>query len=78
MLIDLNGMNYHLNVTPSTAPPGVRVALVDEAFQCAPRRATVDSLAALTRFIETCTGVMPPPEVTEAIARHFDGWALAA
>ncbi len=71
MLIDLNGMEFHLRVCPAAHGRGFDVAIVDEAF-CQPAMKThAFSIAGILGLLEHYSGLDVDAHTSEQVRRHI-------
>ncbi|THH35300.1 hypothetical protein E4Z66_15900 [Aliishimia ponticola] len=71
MLIELNGLSFHLVLRASKRRAGLVADIVDEAFMCEPRSRPALHWQDVTALIESYAGIKPTPRIERAIQRLF-------
>lgn len=72
MLIDLNGMLFHLNIQNSDDQDGFKAEIVDEAFNFGVRRDQVHDLDGVAALVKGYSGVPPRTDVLSEIAQRLE------
>lgn len=68
MLIDLNGMLFHLNIQNPGDNDGFKAEIVDEAFNFGVQREKVYDLDGVAAFVQGYSGIKPRTDVLSEIA----------
>ena len=72
MLIDMNGMYFHLNLANAQGADGFRAEIVDEAFNFEVQRDTVTDLDGVAAFIRRYAGLSPKAGVLSQVAKRLE------
>ncbi|MEM7059099.1 MAG: hypothetical protein AAF557_16055 [Pseudomonadota bacterium] len=72
MLIDLNGMQFHLNIQNQERTAGFKAEIVDEAFNFGVQREHVHDLDGVAAFVKRYSGIAPRSEVLSQIAARLE------
>ena len=75
MVIDLNGLSFHLRISGDT---NLRAHIVDEAFLFEQKSAPVTSVACVMKLIEDYSGLKPGEDLAIKIAPLCQSKAKAA
>ncbi len=68
MVIDVNGMEFHLRVSPAAQAGYMDVRIVDEAFSQPPLCAVARSARRVVQLLETYTGIPADGEISQQVA----------
>lgn len=72
MLIDLNGMQFHLNIQRKDDNHGFQAEIVDEAFNFEVQRDLVHDLDGVASFVYRYAGLRPKSEALSMIGRRLE------
>ena len=72
MLIDMNGMYFHLNIQNGETPNAFRAEIVDEAFNFGVLRDQVNDLDGVAAMIRSYSGMSPKTDVLSQIAQRIE------
>lgn len=72
MLIDLNGMSYHLKIRESGDGFGFVTEIADEAFHFGMVRETVSDTSGVVELVSRFSGILPDTDVLEQIQQRVE------
>lgn len=75
MLIELNGLSFHLDIVRGTGSDGMRARIVDEAFLMPPLERDIADPAGVIGLIVSYSGIVPDSALSERIVDRI--WELA-
>ena len=71
MLIELNGMEFHLHLSKVEGPQPYRAEIVDEAYVFNVARRDVSTLDCVGAFVKDYTGIQPNASLLGRIAKRL-------
>lgn len=78
MVLEINGMVFHLSISRCRQTGGWEAAIVDEDFTRDPMRKPVRAASCVLTLIRTYTGLVPERDIIEMIASELVSPPIAA